>query len=195
MSLLSERIRNLEADLSAQPRRHAIYSDLPFAVFVYPPGEEWEFRHEMHLLKIRLENEGACRVSLLSIADLLWQAIDESEGMAAISSYEAHNGFEDAQRQVYDYLSDPLWRPLPDLVTEKLAGLDPECDVVFLWRAGALAPDMYRVSTLLDQMKGRTRVPCVLFMPADVEGSDGLRFMGLSLHERRGSYHTRVYTD
>jgi hypothetical protein len=195
MSSLKERVHRLEDDLRAKPMRHFVYSDLPFAVFVYEPEKEWEMRHEMQLLKTRLENDSVRKVVYISIADLLWQSIDESEGMMTIADYEVSRGFEAAQQQVYDYLSDPNWRTLPDLLTEKLEALDLQKDIAFLWRAGALAPDMYRVSNLLDQMKGRTRVPCVLFMPATTEGSDGLRFMGLSLHERRGSYHTKVYVD
>lgn len=195
MSLLKERVRRLEDDLRAQPMRHFVYGDLPFAVFVYKPEDEWEMRHEMQLLKTRLENDGVRKVTFVSIAELLWQSIDESEGMKTISEYEVSRGFEAAQQQIYDYLSDPMWRTLPDLLTEKLETLSPQLDLAFLWRAGALAPDMYRVSNLLDQMKGRTRVPCVLFMPATAEGNDGLRFMDLSLHERRGSYHTKVYVD
>lgn len=195
MPSLKERVRRLEDDLRARPMRHFVYGDLPFAVFVYEPDQEWDLRHEMELLKTRLENDGVRQVSYLSIAELLWQSIDESEGMQTISAYEVSQGFEAAQQQIYDYLSDPMWRTLPDLLTERLATLDTNKDLAFLWRAGALAPDMYRVSNLLDQMKGRTRVPCVLFMPATAEGGDGLRFMDLSLHERRGSYHTKVYVD
>jgi hypothetical protein len=117
------------------------------------------------------------------------------EGMQALTDVEARQGFDAAQKQAYDYLSDRDWRPLPDLLQEKLQGLNPERDLVFIVRAGALAPDIYRVSTLLDQMKGRTRVPCVLFMPATSDDSEGLRFMGLSVQERRGSYHTKVYIE
>lgn len=195
MSSLKERVNLLCEDLCATPMRHYIYSDLPFAVFVYDPKDEWAMRKQIQLLKTRIENLGIRRVVLISLANLLWQVVDESEGMQTVTDYEAEKGFEAAELQVYDYLSDPDWRPLPDLLTEKLATFDPQKDLVFLWRAGALGPDIYRVSTLLDQMKGQTKVPCVLFMPATTEGSDGLRFMGLTLHERRGSYHTRVYID
>jgi hypothetical protein len=195
MSSLKERIQRLESDLRARPMRHYVYSDLPFAVFCYPPEEEWDMRHEMEMLKTRLENDGVRRVVLISLADLLWKSIEESEGMQAIIQHEADYGFESAQQQVYDYLSDPEWRSLPILLAETLQGLDPEKDLAFIWRAGALAPDMYRVSMLLDKMKGHTRVPCVLFMPATTDGSDGLRFMGLQVQERRGSYHTKVYID
>jgi hypothetical protein len=192
---LKERVLRLESDLKTQPMRHYIYSDLPFAVFCYPPDQEWIMRKEMCLLKTRLENDTNLRITFISLADLLWQAVDESEGMNALSQKERDEGFDAAQLQAYDYLSDKDWRPLPDLLAEKLQQMDPNRDLVFIWRAAALAPDIYRVSTLLDQMKGRTRVPCVLFMPAITDDSEGLRFMGLTVQERRGSYHTKVYVE
>lgn len=195
MSSLKERVEKLEQDLTQKPMRHFIYSDLPFAVFCYPPEEEWRMRGEMQRLKTRLEQKTNRRVHFVSLAELLWTSIDQSEGMQALTEVETRQGFEAAQKQAYDYLSDPDWRPLPDLMEEKLRGLDAERDLVFIERTGALAPDIYRVSSLLDQMKGRTRVPCVLFMPATSDDSDGLRFMGLSVQERRGSYHTKVYID
>jgi hypothetical protein len=195
MSSLKERIQRLESDLHAQPMRHYVYSDLPFAVFCYPPEQEWVMRREMRLLKTRLEQDIDRKIIFISLADLLWQGVDESEGMKALTQKERDEGFDAAQLQAYDYLSDPDWRPLPDLLAEKLQNLDASKDLVFICRAGALAPDIYRVSTLLDQMKGRTRVPCILFMPATSDDSDGLRFMGLAVQERRGSYHTKVYMD
>ncbi len=195
MSSLKERIHKLQSDLEQRPLRHAIYSDLPFAVFCYQPEDEWQMRGEIQRLKIRLEEKTDRRIHFISLADLFWQSIDESEGMAALVDVELRQGFDAAQKQAYDYLSDPDWRPLPDLLEEKLKGMDARRDLVFIERAGALAPDIYRVSTLLDQMKGRTRVPCVLFMPALSDDSEGLRFMGLSVQERRGSYHTKVYID
>jgi hypothetical protein len=194
MSSLKERVRTLEADLKASPMRHYIYHDLPFAIFCYPPGQEWAMRREVDLLKTRLENDTHRKVAFVSLAELLWQAIDESEGIEAAVELERRAGFEAAQRQIQDYLSDPDWRPLPDLLAEQLAELDPDRHIAFIVRAGALAPNIYRVSKLLDEMKGRTRVPCVLFMPATTEGRSSLRFMGIAENEGRGSYHTKVYT-
>lgn len=194
MASLKERVEKLEFDLKQRPPRHAIYSDLPFAVFCYPPEDEWPMRGVIQRLKTRLEQHTERRIHVISLAELLWQSVDESEGMEALTQVETSQGFEAAQRQAYDYLSDPDWRTLPDLLAEKLRGLDAERDLVFIVRAGALGPDIYRVSTLLDQMKGKTRVPCVLFMPATSDGED-LRFMGLAVQERRGSYHTKVYID
>lgn len=194
MSKLKERISKLEQDLRASPMRHYIYHDLPFAIFCYPPQEEWTLRNELRLLKTRLENDMHRIVVTLSLADLLWQAVDESEGMEPVTELELSNGFDAAQLQVQDYLSDPDWRPLPQLLTERLATLDPAKHLVFIVRAGVLAPNLYRVSKLLDEMKAKTAVPCVLFMPATTEGAS-LRFMGISENEGRGSYHTKVYAD
>ena len=193
MSSLKERIRVLEADLVAQPMRHYSYHDLPFAVFCYLPNEEWEMRREVALLQTRVQNQTARQVVTISLAELLWQAIEESEGLDAVAELEVREGFEAAQRQVQDYLSDSDWRPLPDLLAERLVSLDPSRHLVFILRAGALSPNIYRVSKLLDEMKGRTLVPSVLFMPATWEEATGLRFMGISENEGRGSYHTKVY--
>jgi hypothetical protein len=190
---LRERIKTLEADLKASPMRHYIYNDLPFAIFCYAPRDEWTMRREIGLLTTRLENDTNRKVITLSLAELLWQAVDESEGIEAVAALERQSGFDAAQLQIQDYLSDDDWRPLPNLLEEQLAALDPDRHLVFIVRAGALAPNLYRVSKLLDEMKGRTRVPCVLFMPAITEGSASLRFMGIAANEGRGSYHTKVY--
>ena len=192
MSSLKERVRTLEADLKASPMQHYIYHDLPFAIFCYPPGQEWVMRNEISLLKTRLENDTDRTIEYIYLSELMWQAIDESEGIEAIVELERRSGFEEAQLQINDYLSDPDWRPLPNLLAKRLDKLDPVRHIAFIVRAGVLAPNIYRVSKLLDEMKGRTRVPCVLFMPAITEGS-GLRFMGIAENEGRGSYHTKVY--
>jgi hypothetical protein len=192
MSSLKERVRTLEADLKASPMRHHIYHDLPFAIFCYPPAREWAMRHEIELLKTRLENDTDHKIVTISLADLMWRAVDDTEGIEVVAALEKRSGFESAQLQVQDYLSDPDWRPLPDLLGERLDELDHSRHIALIVRAGVLAPNIYRVSKLLDEMKGRTQVPCVLFMPATTEGSS-LRFMGIAENEGRGSYHTKVY--
>jgi len=190
--MLKERLETLESDLKASPMRHYIYHDLPFAIFCYPPQQEWELRQRVQYLKTRLELATHRKVVIISLADLLWQAIELSEGLAEVAALEAASGFDAAQRQVQDYLSDPDWAPLPRLLAERLDALDAATHLVFITRATALAPNLYRVSKLLDEMKGRTSVPCVLFMPASTEGNS-LRFMGIAENEGLGSYHTKVY--
>jgi len=189
---LRTRVERLESDLKATPMRHHIYSDLPFAIFCYRPDQEWEMRNEIRLLRTRLENDIDRQVVTISLAELMWEAVEYCESVEAVAAEEQWNGFDAAQRLIQNYLSDPDWRPLPDLLAEQLEALDPDRHIAFITRAGALAPNIYRVSKLLDEMKGRTRAPCVLFMPATTEGSS-LRFMGIAENEGRGSYHTKVY--
>lgn len=195
MASLKERVEQLEADLRESPMRHYVYSDLPFAIFCYRPELEWEMRGEVRRLTRRLEKDKIRTIETVSLAELLWQSIDESEGLEAIQALECDRSFLEAQKQVNRYLSDRDWRPLSELLKERLAPFKPETHLVFIVRAGALAPNLYRVSKLLDEMKGKTRVPCVLFMPATTEGQTNLKYMGIAENEARGSYHTKVYTE
>ncbi|MBN1316702.1 MAG: DUF1788 domain-containing protein [Anaerolineales bacterium] len=192
MLSLKERIELLEKDLTTVPPRISVYHDLPFAILRYDPDQEWEVRRQARLLATRLGNHGK-QVHLISLADLLWQAIQETEGIDAIVEMEREWGFEAAQEQVTTYLSDKDWRPLPDILAEKVESLDPKKDIVFLIRAGAMGPAIYQMSKLLDEMHGRTLVPTILFYPGTLEGTTGLRFMGLKDREALGNYRVKIY--
>lgn len=193
MLSLSERIKLLEKDLTSIPMRISVYHDLPFAILRYDPDEEWQLRREARLLATRLEGQGKS-VHRLSLADLLWQALAETEGVDTIIEMEREWGFTAAQEQVTTYLSDPDWRPLPDILSERLAGLDPAKEIVFLWRAAAMGPAIYQMSKLLDEMHGRTLVPTILFYPGTLEGATGLRFMALKEREALGNYRVKIYS-
>jgi len=189
---LRERIDLLESDLRAIPPRISVYRDLPFAILRYEPDKEWDLRRELRLLEARLEGADK-HVRFVSMADLLWKAIDETEGLDAIVQLEKQRGFEAAQEQVTTYLSDRDWRPLPDLLAERLKTLDPQRDVVFLVRAAAMAPAIYHMSKLLDEMQGRTAVTTILAYPGTIEGTTGLRFMDLKDREALGNYRVKIY--
>lgn len=192
MISLKDRITLLENDLVANPPRISVYRDLPFAILRYDPQEEWEVRHEARLLAARLENAGK-KVVEVSMAELLWEAIDASEGLSAVVDLEKDRGFEAAQEQVNSYLSDPDWCPLPDLLARRIAHLDPQRHVVFLMRAAAMSPAIYQMSRLLDEMQGRTGVMTILFYPGTLEGITGLRFMALKERETPGNYRVKIY--
>ncbi len=192
MSSLADRIKPLEADLTAVPSRISVYHDLPFAVFRYDPAAEWELRRQARLLATRLGEAGR-RVTFVSMADLMWEAVARTEGLEAVVGLERKRGFEAAQEQITVYLSDRDWRPLPDLLLERLKPLDPKADVAFLTRAAAMAPAVYHMSRLLDEMQGRTRVTTVLFYPGSLEGTTGLRYMDLKDREALGNYRVKIY--
>lgn len=192
MLSLKERIDLLEKDLKATPPRVSVYGDLPFAILRYDPAEEWDVRREARLLATRLGASGR-EVKFISLADLLWQAIDETEGLEAVVQLERQRGFEAAQEQITTYLSDADWRALPDLLAERLKTLDPQRHVVCLTRAAAMAPAIYHMSKLLDEMQGRTRVITILFYPGTLDGTTGLRFMELKDREALGNYRVKIY--
>jgi hypothetical protein len=192
MSSLKERIELLENDLKAVPQRISVYHDLPFAILRYDPEEEWTLRREVRLLATRLEEAGR-EVQIIPMSELLWQSIDESEGLAAVVELERDRGYLAAQDQVTTYLSDRDWRPLADLLAERLSHCNPERTVVLLTRAAVMAPGVYHMSKLLDQMQGRTRVTTILFYPGSIEGTTGLRFMDLKDREALGNYRVKIY--
>lgn len=193
MLSLKERFDLLERDLTAKPIRIAVHEGLPFAILRYEPNAEWEVRRRGRLLATKLNAQGK-EVVTISLAELLWEAIDKTEGLAAVVQLERERGFEAAQEQVTTYLSDKDWFPLPEALAQRMKSLDPQRNIVFLMRAGSMAPAIYQMSKLLEEMQGRTTVPAVLFYPGIVEGDSGLRFMGLQDRDAPGSYRVKIYS-
>lgn len=192
MSSLKERIELLETDLNAVPPRISVYHDLPFAILRYDPTEEWELRREARLLATRLEDTGK-EVHIIRMSELLWKAIYETEGLEAVVELERERGYLAAQEQITTYLSDRDWRPLANLLAEKLVDCDPASSIAFLTRVAAMSPRIYDMSKLLDQMQGKTQVMTILFYPGSIEGTTGLRFMDLKDREVLGNYRVKIY--
>lgn len=192
MPSLRDRIELLEDDLKAVPPRISVYHDLPFAILRYDPTEEWELRREVRLLATRLEATGKT-VHPIPMSEFLWKAIDGTEGLDEVVGLERSRGYPAAQEQVTTYLSDRDWMPLAKMLEERLKKLDPAKDIAFLTRVAAMAPGVYHMSKLLDQMQGRTRVTTILFYPGSIEGTTGLRFMDLKDRDALGNYRVKIY--
>jgi hypothetical protein len=191
MASLPESIKQLEADLSARPIRIAAHSDMPFAIFRYAPNEEFALRKQLRLLAITLTQSHSLRVTFISIARIVWDTIrrfDEND----LFKTESLRGFDAAQRHINQLLTSIDFRPAVDSVLEKMSSLLPEKDVVFLVRAGGLAPYVYRTSHLLDSLHNRTMVPVVLFYPGSAEVGTDLRFFDLPVKGSLGVYNYRV---
>ncbi len=168
----------LEPVLRLADPRPAIsaYHDMPYAIFRYPPQEEFAVRRQTALLSTRLEQVGK-RVTSISLAECMREGL-EAEGLdtEALADAERLVGLEETIETIHQILSE--YRPLDDLVAARIpAGADPLRDVIFIVRAGALFP-IYRTSSLLEQLKGKVHVPAVLFYPGLLDGAAGLRFMG-----------------
>ena len=192
MPSLEEHFSIIEKDLTITPVRISAYHDLPFAIFRYDPWEEFQCRKRMRLLSISLEQNHQKMVTFISLGEILWKVIHATEGLDAIVAEEKQFGFDRCQVTINNLLSDSDFLPLPDVLESRMKDLDPEKDVVFLVRAGALAPSIFRCSALLDQMHGRTMVPIILFYPGTSEGNTDLRFMNIQEKANLGAYNYRV---
>jgi hypothetical protein len=165
------------------------YHDMPYAIFRYPPEDEFVVRKEVALLRTRLEQSGK-RVTTISLTECM-QAALEVEGLSTrtLAYSETTMGIEATIETIHEILS--TYRSLDELVAERIpAKADPEHDVVFIVRAGALFP-MYRTSSLLEQLKGKVHVPAVLYYPGILDGAAGLRFMGVMDAEH--NYRPKIF--
>lgn len=193
MSWLERLKHDLEPVLAAEDPRPKLgaYHDMPYAIFYYPPESEFDLREELRLLNVRLENAGK-RITTVSLAECLTEALD-SQGLTSetLLDDEKMAGVEAVIDTVHNILSDDDYRPLVDLVTERLPSpQDPLKDVVMLTRAGALFP-VYRTHALLEQLKGRLNVPAVLYYPGELEGPTGLSFMGV--YDPDPNYRPKIF--
>ncbi len=183
--------QRLEPDLRlADPRTQiSAYHDMPYAIFHYPPEDEFVVRQETSLLKTRLEQIGK-RMTVISLADCLAEALDaEGMGPDILVETEASVGLDATVETVFEILSE--YQPLDDLVARRVPeDAEPQRDVVFIVRAGALFP-LYRTSALLEQLKGKLHVPAILFYPGLLDGAAGLRFMGVLDAEH--NYRPKIY--
>jgi hypothetical protein len=164
--------------IQADPRPQiSAYHDMPYAIFRYSPEDEFALRRGVALLCTRLQQAGK-RVTTISLAECMSAGLEaEDLGAEALVENEQKMGLQATIEEVHEILSS--YQPLDDLVAKRLPDdADPQRDVVFIVRAGALFP-MYRTSSLLEQLKGKVHVPAVLFYPGDLDGAAGLRFMGV----------------
>ena len=180
MSDWKKRLKNdLEPVLSLPDPRPKIsaYNNMPYAIFRYPPEDEFEVRAEITMLQTRLEQAGK-KVTRISLAECMEAALAaEDITYADLAEQEKSIGLEKAVETVNSILSD--YQPLDRLVLERMpTSPDPTRDIVFITRAGALFP-VYRTSSLLEQMMGTIQIPAVLFYPGELDGAAGLRFMGI----------------
>ncbi len=175
---------SLREDLQGIGRRIVEFHDRggepPYLLYVYPPSDEWTVRRDLEELQLWLEApDQGVRCAAISLADLFWQAL-EAEGWIdeLIEQETAANGDETVLPDIYRSVSEILRLPpsLPDRVAAVVEEFGDERTAVFLYRAGALFP-AYRTSTLIDDLRGRIRLPVTLLYPGSIVGDYGLKFM------------------
>lgn len=179
---LAERVRE---DLEPQLRKGQDLgpsTDIPFAVFVYSPGQELEMRKQVSLLSTRLRQQGDCEVGEIDLGAMMWRCFEREAGSVEdVIDTERKaldlDDFLDETRVLLSGIDSSEPGPLEEMVIERLESLDEEAGMGLLYRAGELYP-MYRTSALLERMIGRIRTRAVLFYPGEVRGAQELSFMG-----------------
>lgn len=170
--------KDLEPILSLPDPRTKIsaYHDMPYAIFHYPPAEEFALRKQVRMLQTRLETRGK-RVVTISLAECLDAAMRAERPLEDWFQAERDMGTTAIVETVHAVLSE--YHPLVELVAERMPqDADPLHDIVFIVRTGALFP-VYRTFALLEQLKGRVKAPTVLFYPGELDGAAGLKFMNV----------------
>lgn len=190
MSSLKEQLEQLEKDLAKDVVTISPYHDLPFAIFRYDPQLEFEIRKEIKFLATRLGKSGK-QVHIISLADLFYESVNNEGGIESIVKEEAEFGFIRAQDTVNNILSDPDFTPITQLLENRLKEINPQNAIIFLIRAGVFAPNCYKISVLLDHMKGRTDIPCILFYPGSLK--ENVLFFMDQFDMPPGSYHINIY--
>ncbi|MCU1492221.1 MAG: hypothetical protein JWM85_3626 [Acidimicrobiaceae bacterium] len=191
MSDLVHRIKSsLEPvlDLTDPRERISAYHDMPYAIFRYEADDEFELRTQITLLETRLTQKGK-RIRRISLAECLDEAMRTERPLEEWFAAERQQGTSTIVETVHSVLSE--YAPLVELVAGRMPDdPDPLHDIVFILRTGALFP-MYRTFSLLEQLKGRVILPAVLFYPGDLDGTAGLRFMGVLAAEH--NYRPKIF--
>jgi hypothetical protein len=154
--------------------------DPPYLLYVYPPSQEWAVRGDLKELQLWLEAPGQhVHCAAVSLAELFWQALKAQGWLDEVIAQETDaHGDQQAMGDIFRSVSEilQLAPSLPDRVCAAVDELVGERAAVFLYRAGALYP-AYRTSTLIDDLRGRLRLPVTLLYPGSIVGEYGLRFM------------------
>ncbi len=109
----------LEPILSkADPRPDlSAYRDMPLCIFLYEPGAEFELRHELALLKTRLEQKGK-RIIQVSLMECMMEALAMA-GVSPESLVENELAQLSWATGVHDYeIASKLTEQFPSLVIE-----------------------------------------------------------------------------
>ena len=165
---------------------------MPFAILRYDPAEEYALRRHLRLLAHSLEQNRHWRITFLSLAEFVWTAINRHEGTDYLFQTERQRGFPLAQRHVQSLVSPGKFSPLAEQIISRVQSLTPAPDVLFLVRAGGLAPFIYRSSALLDELHHHIQIPTILCYPGNALVGTDLRFYDLPVEGSLGVYNYRV---
>jgi BREX protein BrxB len=202
---LDRRLNDLKTDLlNPSGPNISTNRNYPFALFQYPPHEEFHMREKLSdmIEELRMKGWNILNVDLF---DTLIRFLEKQESGELIEAlideellqYNSHS-------REYNYPLNALNNSLdgyfknqdayPEAVLEKIRektqqGNDQK-SVVFLSRIGALYP-FYRTSALLRYLDTGIRIPTIVLYPGERQEKYYLSFMGEMSADR--DYRPRIY--
>lgn len=176
----------------------------PFALFQYPPHEEFKMRSRLIELLDTLRSKGwtILNVDLFATlidyldgqeeGELIEALIQEEKLQYKVSRNDYSMPLNVLQNSLDVYLKNPeeYAKKVFDRIMEKTEHSDPVRSVVFLSRIGGLYP-FYRTSSLLRYLDKGIRVPTIVLYPGERIERDYLSFMGEMDADR--DYRPRIY--
>ena len=202
---LESRIDMLKTDL-LNPAGPCISTNrnYPFAIFHYPPHEEFKMRTQLVELLGTLRGKGWTILNVDLFSTLieylgkqedgeLIEALVQEEKLQYTASRKNHAMPLSVLENSLDiFLKDTEAYPkvVFDGIMEKTAHRDETKTVIFLSRIGALYP-FYRTSSLLRYLDQGVRVPTIVLYPGEKTEQYYLSFMGEMDADR--DYRPRIY--
>jgi hypothetical protein len=169
---LDETFRQL-VDLIKQPEALNPAKSDPFFYFVHDPAETLLVKQKLGVWSAALKNEG-WTVERISLAELLWQIVDESGRWEEWLEVQA----ESEPWEINDALRDVLrsGNSLVEAVARHIQTPKPRT-IEFVTETAALHP-YFRSRALESGLHDRVKVPTVIFYPGARSGQYGLHFLG-----------------
>lgn len=147
----------------------------PFVVYQYDPTDEYAVRRELANLKLWIKAKHDIECRSISLAEILWEALQERGQLEMVIEAERAGAYDDAHLAVRQILaSTPT---VAERIVQRVLEDDVPRSAIFLYRAGALYP-AHRTSPLLDALKDKVDRPVTLLYPGRIVGDFGLSFMG-----------------
>ncbi len=204
-SSISEAIAALRNDLIQDDGpRISTMRNYRFAIFCYPPAEEFQLRKEIGVLSEDLRGSGWFVLSINLQKLLLDRIRAEGEEFAdkvirmekALRKNGAERGLQFLKDRIGPLIEGPngIAADCSRIISEFADKHPDKIDrtLALIGRAGALYP-FYRSSALLKHLDGNTRqVPVVLLYPGERSGHTGLSFMGILNAD--SDYRPRIYS-
>lgn len=157
----------------------------PVFYFAYPPELMLDLKKHLPRVASRIREAGF-EVRRVSLADILWNTVDESGRWDIWLESEPEAEADQINESVRDVLRQG--NALVDRVT-KVIESTPEGTVVLLTEAELLHP-FFRTRTIESWLHDKVRTPTVIFYPGRRSGQYGLHF--LDFYPVDGNYRSTL---